>query len=182
MSDKESGHTASLKQRALEELRAFWLIALYLWVFLGAFAAYRVLVLAEDGTLYVHFGVALVEALIIAKVVLIGRMFSISRRYEDRALIVSVLYKSLLFGVLVMLFGVVEHMVVGWFHGKGLVGGLQEIKALGGYELAARVVTLMVAFLPFFAFWELGRVIGMGKLARIFFVGPETGRDQASSR
>ena len=47
-------------------------------------------------------------------------------------------------------------MVVGWFHGKGLFGGLQEIKALGGYELAARVVTLMVAFLPLFAFWALG--------------------------
>ena len=174
MTDHAPSHQASLKERALEELKVFWLIAIYLWVFLGAFAAYRVLVLAEDGTLYVHFGVALVESLIIAKVVLIGRMFSFSRRYEDRALIVSVLYKTLLFGVLVMLFGLLEHMVVGWFHGKGLFGGLKEIEALGGYELASRVVTLMVAFLPFFAFWELGRVIGMGKLASIFFKKPES--------
>ena len=173
MDAAQPGKTRGLKERALEELKVYWITTLYLWLFLGLFTVYRRLVVAETGATYLHYGIALIEALIIAKVVLIGRMFSFSRRYEDRALIVSVLYKSLLFGALVMLFGLVEHMVVGWFHGKGLFGGLQEIEALGGYELAARVVTLMVAFLPFFAFWELGRVIGMKKLADIFFKRPE---------
>lgn len=182
MTDHEPNHPASLKQRALEELRAFWLIALYLWVFLGAFMTYRVLILAETGVWYLHLGVAFVEALIIAKVVLIGKMLSVSRRYEDRALWVSVAYKSGLFGVLVVIFAIVEHIVTGLVKGKGLIGGLQELVSVGGYELAARVLMLVVAFVPFFAFWELGRVIGMKKLANIFFAKPEAGSSQASSR
>ena len=52
----------------------------------GSFAAYRRLILAESGVAYVHDGVALVEALVIAKVVLVGRIFGFSRRFEDRRL------------------------------------------------------------------------------------------------
>lgn len=159
-----------LKERALEELKVFWVIALYLWLFLGCFAIYRHLVLAETGITYVHFGVALVEALVIAKVVLIGRMFSFTRRFEDGPLVLPVLYKSALFALLVMLFSVLEHLVEGWFQHKGPFGGLREIATVGADEIGARVLTLTVAFVPFFAFWELGRVLGMSRLAAMFFV------------
>ncbi len=159
-----------LKERALEEFRIYLVITLYLWIQLGMFTVYRRLVVAESGgDDYLHYGIALVEALIIGKVVLIGKMFAFSRRYEDRALVWSVLYKTLLFGVLVLLFGVVEHLVGGWIHRQGLWGGLHEIAAVGANELLARVLMLMVSFVPFFAFWELGRVLGMDKLAAMFF-------------
>src|SRR5215471_10701585 len=106
---------ASLKERAIEEFRLFWIVALYLWVFLGSFTIYRRLIVAETGVVYLHYGIALIEALIIAKVILIGKMFGFSRRFEDQPLIVPVLYKSILFGMLVLLFGIVEHLVEGWF-------------------------------------------------------------------
>lgn len=159
----------SLKQRALEELKTYWVITLYLWLFLGSFAAYRKLILAETGVTYVHFGLALVQALIIAKVVLIGRVFGFSRRFEDGPLIWPVLYKSVLFSLLVMAFGVIEHLVEGWIHHKGALDGLREIAAIGADEIAARMLTLTVAFVPFFGFWELGRVLGMPKLVDLFF-------------
>src|SRR5574337_2037022 len=128
MTDKEQGR--GLKQRALEELKVYWIITLYLWLFLGLFTVYRRLVVAEAGTDYLHYGIALVEAMVIAKVVLIGRLFGFSRRFEDRALIVPVLYKAVLFGLLVMLFGVAEHIIVGWFHHLGPLGGLREITSV----------------------------------------------------
>ena len=115
----EAAAKPSLKERALDELKTYWVITLYLWLFLGSFAAYRKLILAETGVTYVHFGLALVQALIIAKVVLIGRLFGFSRRFEDGPLIWPVLYKSVLFALLVMGFGVVEHLVEGWIHHKG---------------------------------------------------------------
>lgn len=160
---------AGLKERAIEELKVFWIIALYLWVFLGSFTVYRRLIIAETGAAYLHYGFALVEALIIAKVILIGRMFGFSRRFEDMPLIVPVLYKSILFGVLVLLFGVVERIVEGWLHREGLLGGLRTIGDIGLDELSARVLMLMVAFVPLFAFSEVGRVLGMPKLAGMFF-------------
>ena len=122
---------------------------------------------------YAHYGVALVEALVIAKVVLIGRVFGFTRRFEDAPLALPVLYKSAIFALLVMLFGVLEHLVEGWIRDKGVIGGLRQIAAVGTDEIGARMLTLTVAFVPFFAFWELGRVLGMRKLARLFFAKPQ---------
>lgn len=158
-----------LKQRALEELKAYWLITLYLWLFLGCFTVYRRLILAETGVAYLNYGVALIEALVIAKVVLIGRIFGFTRRFDDAPLIVPVIYKSLVFSLLVLLFGVIEKLVVGWFHHQGLFGGLSEIAATGAYEIGARTLMLTVAFVPFFAFIEVGRTLGMERLRSMFF-------------
>jgi hypothetical protein len=168
-SSGDSEGARSLKERALEELKVFWVIALYLWLFLACFTVYRRLILAETGVTYLHYGFALVEALIIAKVVLLGRALGVGRRFDDGPLIRPVLYKSLLFGLLVMLFGIVEHLVEGWIRHKGLFDGLREIAAVGAYEIGARMLMLTVAFVPFFAFCELGRVLGMRRLADLFF-------------
>ena len=160
---------ANLKERAIEEFKLFWIIAFYLWFFLGSFVLYRRLIVAETGVAYLHYGIALIEALVIAKVILIGKLFRFSRRFEDKPLIVPVVYKSFLFGILVLIFGVIEHLVEGWVHEQGLVGGLRAIEELGSYELGARVLVLIVAFVPFFAFTEIGRVLGPHKLAALFF-------------
>lgn len=172
--DETAEKHAHLKEKVVEEFKLFWVIALYLWVFLGSFTIYRRLVIAETGSAYLHYGIALIEALIIAKVILIGKMFGFSRRFEDKPLIVPVLYKSILFGVLVLLFGIVEHLVEGWIHREGVLGGLRSIGDLGAYELGARVLTLVVAFLPFFAFSEIGRVLGPHKLSALFFSKRDT--------
>lgn len=164
----ESGHQTNLKAKAIEEFKAYWIIVLYLAIFLGALTSYRRLILAEFGIDYLHYGVAVVEALIIAKVILIGRAFGFSRWLEDRALIFPVLFKSVLFGALVFLFGFVERLVEGWFHKDSLAVIFEKITALSAYELAARVLILIIAFIPFFAFWELGRVIGFQRLSAMY--------------
>lgn len=160
--------SAGLKARAVEELKTYWVIVFYLWLFLGSFTIYRRLIVAETGATYLHYGIALIEALIIAKVILIGRLFGFTRRFEDKPLIVPVLYKSILFGVLVLLFGVVERLVEGWFHKQDIAAILQSIVSIGGHEICARMLILVVAFVPFFAFWEMGRVFGMRKLVTMF--------------
>jgi hypothetical protein len=161
-------HT-SLKEKAVEEFKLFWIIALYLAVFLGSFTVYRALVMKELGVPYLHYGFALVEALIIAKVILIGQAFGLGKRFERGLLILSVLYKSILFGVFVFLFGILEHVVEALIHKSGWAGFVQGVSELGLYELLARVVMLIVAFVPFFAFWEIGRVLGPGRLSELFF-------------
>lgn len=172
MSDEGSATARRLKERAVEELKVFWIITLYLWLFLGFFTVYRRLVLAETGVAYLHYGVALIEALVIAKVVLIGRVFGFTRRFDDAPLIVPVLYKSIVFALLVMLFGIVEKLLVGWFHGHGLSGGLRDAAAAGADELGARALMLTMAFVPFFAFAEIGRTLGMQRLQAMFLRRP----------
>ena len=167
--EAESPKHQSLKERALEEFKIYWIITLYLALFLGSFTVYRRLILEEFGVAYLNYGFALIEALIIAKVILIGKAFGLGRRFERGPLFLSVLYKSIVFGVLVFLFGILERVVEGLIHKKDWAGILQSMTDLGLYELLARIIMLILAFVPFFAFWEIGRVLGPGKLTTMFF-------------
>lgn len=160
---------ASLKERAIEQLKIYLLITLYLWILLGSFTIYRRLIISEAGGSYLHYGISLIEALIIAKVILVGRMFGFSRRFDDRPLIVPVVYKTLLFGLLVIAFGFIEHLVRGWLHGEGWSGAQTALAALGTNELRARVLMMMIAFVPFFAFGEIVRVIGPREMSALYF-------------
>jgi len=169
MDTTPTGRKDVLKKKAIEEFKTFWIFTLYLWLFLGAFTVYRRLILAEYGITYLNYGIALIEALVIAKVILIGKMFGFTNRFDDKPLIVPVVYKSILFGILVLLFGVLEHLVEGSFHHKSVENVLRELAEIGAKEIAARVIVLSVAFVPFFAFWEIGRVLGFSKLSSMFF-------------
>ena len=174
MNGEETAKHAGVKEKVLEEFKVFWIITLYLALFFGSFMIYRRLILAEFGLTYLHYGFAFVEALIIAKVILIGDAFRLGRRLENQPLVVSIVYKSVLFGLFVMLFGVLEHVIEGLFHKKAAGDILRGMMDIGMNELLARVVILIIAFVPFFAFWELRRVLGPRKLSALFFSRRET--------
>ena len=160
---------ATLKEKAVEELKKFWLIALYLSVFFMAFTFYRRLVLAEFGVTYLHYGVALIQALVIGKVVLIGRALGLGRRLGRGPLIVSIVVTSIVFAILVIAFGLLEHVVEGLFHDKSWLEIRHSLLESGLNELLSRVLMLVVAFVPFFAIVEIAEEIGWDKLTAIFF-------------
>jgi hypothetical protein len=66
---------------------------------------------------------------------------------------------------------VLEHTIGGLLRGHGLGGGVEELRSTGKYELLARCLITFVAFIPFFAFKELGRVLGEDKIRTLFFRG-----------
>ena len=159
--------------RVSQEFKRYLLIVLYLWIFLGSFTIYRRLVIAESGGIYLNYGIALVEALIVGKVIAIGRLFSFSRRYEEMPLIVPVLFKTVFFGLLVLACGAVQHVVEAWFHDEGLAGVLSALGQLWTYEVGARVLMLMIALVPFFAFLEMCRVLKLENPEALFFAKRE---------
>jgi hypothetical protein len=142
---------------------------MYLAVFFGLFTWYRRLVLAEYQISYLHYGVAFIQALVLAKVIMVGRALHLGQRLKDHPLILPTVYKAVVFSIFVGLFGVLEHTIIGLLHGKGIAGGFEELMSAGKDELLARCMIMFVAFIPFFAFEELERVLGEGKLGRLFF-------------
>jgi hypothetical protein len=165
------GHaaTASLKEKAIEEFKLFWVIAVYLAVMLSAFAWYRRLVLSEAGIAYFHYGAAVVAALILAKVILIGQALHIAERFESSHLILSVLFKSAMFAVFVGVFGLLEHLVEGLVHRESWDQIVHGLVRVGKTEILARTVMAFVVLMPFFAFWETDRVLGDHQLFKLFF-------------
>ena len=165
----EQSRQDDLKARARRELRELLAITLYFTLFLGAFNTYRRLILRDNGLAYLHYGITLVESLVLAKVILIGDALKLGRGVESRSLVQAVVWKSILFAGLVYLFTMLERGIEGLVHGLDWAGIARNIVAPGAYEMLARLIMMMVAFLPFFALWELRRVLGPEKFSALWF-------------
>jgi hypothetical protein len=166
---KRDRPSSGLKEKAKEEFRIFWAIAIYLALMFSAFLTYRRLTLSESGVTYLHYGAGIIEALILAKVILIGQAFRLGKRFEDEPLIVSVLVKTLLFGAFVAVFSVIEHVIEGLVHHETWDAIARHLFNAGRDEILAKTLVMMITFIPFFAFWETDRVLGEGKLFALFF-------------
>jgi len=103
----------------------------------------------------VHYAAALIEAAVIAKVMLIGQIAGLGKRFESEPLIVTVPVKALLYALLVALFGLLEHIIEGVVHGKDWAGIVHAFLSIGIYEILARTLMVIFTFIPFFALWEL---------------------------
>ncbi|MDB6111092.1 MAG: conserved rane protein of unknown function, partial [Pedosphaera sp.] len=57
---------AGWKKSLAHELGEYWITFLYLFFFFGAFAWYRRFILAEFQISYLHYGIAVIKALILA--------------------------------------------------------------------------------------------------------------------
>ena len=156
------------KRKLGHELKEFLSVFLFLALFFSAFTTYRMLLLDEFHLRYFNYGSALVSALVLSKIILLGEYAHLGRRREGTALIVSTLYKSLVFGLLAAAFRILEEAI------KELVFRKPSLLPVDNgtiSELLARTLVMFCAFIPFFAFRETARVLGEGKLYELFFRG-----------
>ena len=58
---------------------------------------------------------------------------------------------------------------MGLLHHKTLLASVEGFFDRGIHEIAGKGLILFVVFLPFFAFWELSRLVGEKKLFELFF-------------
>jgi hypothetical protein len=160
-----------LRERFVHELEQYLVVTIFLFFFFGSFTMYRRLVLAEYQIGYLDYGWALIKALVLGKVILIGELLHVGERFRDRPLLLSTLWKTATFGVLILAFAVLERVVGAALHHRPIA---EEFQLAGGqgYELLARTNLEVVALIPLFAFRELGRVLGEGKLRELFLHGP----------
>jgi hypothetical protein len=156
------------KKILFEELVEYWVNVIYLALVFAVFTWYRRIILAAHDITYTNYWVAVIEALILAKVIMIGGVFHLGRGLEHKPLIYPTLYKTVVFTLFVAVFTLAEHMAKGLWQGKGLAGGIVEYFGNGPHEFLAGCVIIFVAFIPFFAFKEMGRVLGQDKIKALF--------------
>ena len=181
MGEKKTG----LKARLVEEMKTMLLLFIYLAALFCAFATYRMLLSAEYQIAYFRYGYALVEALVLAKVILLGRMLRVGERFSRAPLIVPTVYKTLCFSVFVLVFTILEHLLTGLVRGEDFQAVVAKILDKGIWEILAHVLVLFMALGPLFAIWETGRLLGEGRLFESFFkrkaaVKPDESGDPAT--
>jgi hypothetical protein len=161
----------SLKARLYDELRKFLMIFSYLWLVFSVFLVHEWVVLASNNISFRFYGLAVVNALILSKIMLIAEAFKFADRLNDKPLMYPIAFKSIAFSVLLVVSYIVEEIVVGLFHGKSVVESFPKIGS-GGFVGALTIGAILgIALVPFFSFREIARVIGEAEF-RSLMLGP----------
>ena len=161
--------THGLKQRAVDEMRRFFVLFLYLWVLFAMFVLNEGIVLRQHGIGFTAQGFALVNALVLAKVMLLFEAFDPGRWLRRRPLIYPILYEAFLLSILFIVFHVLEKIIEGLIRGKTVAESLPSIGGGGLAGLFSAAVIMFVALVPFFAFRNLSLVLGEDKLTALLF-------------
>jgi len=166
----ETRQHPNVKEKVREKLREFLIITLIFTVVLGVFNVYRHAILGETVVSYYKLGSSLVEAMILAKIVLTGKAMNLKLVDATRRSIFEVaVVRSILFAVLVLLFATLERVVDGLIHKKHWADIARLIVEHGLNEMVARIIMMFAAFLPFFALWELRRRLGPRRFVELWF-------------
>ena len=159
-----------LKEKAKHEVKEYFGITLFLAFFFGAFGEYRALIMRQFDIEYFQYGEAIITALIMAKIIMIGEYVGVGTRHEQKPLIISTFYKALLFSLLAAVFHVIEEAIKALLHHKKLAEAFDAVLTpTGRYELLGRALVVFCVFVPFFALREIRRVLPPGQLYDLFF-------------
>ena len=159
----------NLTERLADEARRFVVMFLYLWILFGLFVPHERIILDQRGINFTLHGFALVNALVLGKVMLVVEDLNLERWLRRGPLIYPILFESLLLSVLFIGCHVVEHLVKGIVKGETLGASLPTIGGGGLAGVVCVALILFVSLIPFFAFRTIGRELGPGRLNTMLF-------------
>src|SRR5215469_6745807 len=172
ISDRHHLQIRKVEEKTASELKRFAVIAFYLWVLLSLFEVHRFAVLREVHQTSVsgyRFGLMAINAFVLGKIILIGQDLHLAEQFSEKGLILSALFKSAVFAVLLVCFDILEEVIVGVVHGKSVAASVPQ---LGGGGLEGALIMGIIGFvvlIPFFLYTEMQRVLGKNELYSLMF-------------
>jgi hypothetical protein len=159
----------TLKHRVVHEVREYLVISLYLFVVFSLFVLYKMVILAENHIDFALHGLALFNALALAKIMLVAQKLHLADQFRDAPLIYPTLLKSFVFTIVLTCFKIVEEGAMGILHGKSFHESAVLVAGASWKEQLILVSLFFVMLIPFFGFTELRRVFGADRLVGAFF-------------
>lgn len=116
-----------LKQRVFVEFKEGLIIALYLWVIFGLLVLHTSMILAVHHIDFAYHGLALINALSLAKVMLLARKLGLSASMKNLPLTYPTLLKSAFFAVVLACFKILEDAAIGLYCHQSLRQSSSEL-------------------------------------------------------
>lgn len=162
-----SDRLSHLKEKGVTEGKKLFWIFLYLWILLGLFAVHKSIVLNEPNPFY-HQGFAVINALVLAKVMFIAEVFNVADDLKRKPLIYPIVYKSAVFALILISFHILEGMLSGLWHNRSLAESIGILRT-DSLQLVVFGLIMFVVLMPFFALREIARDVGADNLFEQFF-------------
>ena len=168
----ESEPKRSFGQKLLAQFREVFGMFLYLWVLFALFTYHKAIVLAQHNIEFKPYGVALFNAFVLAKVMLVVEKMNLAAKLRGRPLVYPILHKSFVLAVVFLLFNMAETVIGGLWKGKTFADSFPKFGGGSLGELIVVAIIMAVALIPFFAFRELSRALGKGVLGTLLMKNP----------
>ncbi len=170
---KKNAPEISVKDKVIHELIEYGINVLYLGLFFSAFILYRRILLAEYGFFLDDYFTGFVKALIFGKVIMIGTFLKISKKFENRPLIIPTIYKAAFFTFLILVFEFLEVTLKTLWNTRSWEGLMESYSHHFNLAWAGGALIVGFTLLPFFAFKELSRHYGVDSIRTLFFKNPQ---------
>ena len=112
------------------------------------------LLLRQYSVEYWTIAFALINAAVITKVLMIGEYAKLGKRYEYKSLLISAVWKSFAFGLLVFALHVVEEVIKRLIPGADLAEASRDIRL---ERFASRAIIVFCVFVPLLCGENSGR-------------------------
>lgn len=155
-----------------EELRSYLVSFVYLWVLLGVFTIHQEMALRERAISFAPHGWALINALVLAKVMLVAEKLRIGSRIRPHPLIYPIVIEALILGLLFIAVHVLEHVVSGMIAGETAAASVPLIGGGGFLGLSLAALSMFVALIPFCGFRQVSLAIGQDRMRALLFGAP----------
>ena len=170
----------SFGQKLIAQFRELFGMFLYLWVLFALFTYHKAVVLAQHNIEFKPFGIALLNAFVLAKVMLVVEKMNLAAKLRGRPLVYPILHKSFVLAVVLLLFNMAETVIGGLWKGKTFADSFPKVGGGSLEESIVVAVILAVALIPFFAFRELSRTLGRGVLGALLMKTSSRPSDEVS--
>lgn len=160
-------------EKGYNEIKKLLGVALYFWVLFTLFAFHKA-ILNHDRNILIPLGIALINSKLMAKVVYLGEHTRLNRRFNNKPLIYTILFKSFTFAIILFVFRVLEEILIGVWEGRSLFDALAHDHpaiSQGGAPIAIAMVCIImfVALIPFFAYREIEDAFGFEVIRDLLF-------------
>jgi hypothetical protein len=157
----EESKPKGLKSKIKHEFEEMLLISAFFGLFFFAFATYKMYLLHQFRNAQFTYISALINTLVLAKVILLGGFVRAGKALDHKPLLITSI-------LLVAAFHWIEEFVKDAFHHGSLADSFRETLAATSWPLLGLAVICFCLFIPFFALWEIRRVMGDPEFSDLF--------------
>jgi hypothetical protein len=151
------------------ELVVWAWISAYLFILFAAILLYGWEKGGDDGRALTEVGLAAVQAVVLGKFVLFGKILGLGKLPRAEPLLARVLRRTLGVLLVVAVFMAFEEMAVSVLRGGSLMGGIHVLAARGSAEILITMLLMFLILLPLSVLLEFSRHIPRAEIRRLLF-------------
>lgn len=161
-------------QALKHEIKKVGTLALFFLIGFGYILLIMKLFLKEYSIDTYIFSKAIIGALVAAKAVAIMDVTPWMNRFEQSPRYLSILYKTFVYTLAVVILGVIEHLLHAYHETKAIAPAFKSfIASENFYQFMAVILCISIVFFLHNIFRELDTYLGKGNMNKFFFDVPE---------